>query len=93
MVELMRRYPNLYCDLSAGSGSNALMRDPEFAAKFIEEFSDRLMYACDICHPTNTHPFRFKDFLEKMLDEGKISEENYVKLVRENAIRILKLEK
>lgn len=92
MVELMRRYPNLYCDLSAGSGSNALMRDPEFAVKFIEEFSDRLMYACDICHPANTHPFVFRDFLEKMLDEGKISEENYVKLVRENAIRILKLE-
>jgi len=91
MVELMRRYPNLYCDLSAGSGSNALMRDPEFAARFIEEFSDRLMYACDICHPTNTHPFPFADFLEKMLDDGKISEENYVKLVRENAIRILKL--
>lgn len=92
VVELLRKYPNLYCDLSANSGSNALMRDPDFAVKFIEEFSDRVMYGCDICRPTNTHPYPFKEFLEKMLDEGKISTDNYKKLVRENAIRILKLE-
>ena len=92
LIELLRKYPNLYCDLSAGSGSNALMRDEEFTEKFIEEFSDRIMYGCDICHPTNTHPFPFRDFLDRMLDEGKISKENYRKLARENAIRILKLE-
>ena len=92
VVELMRRYPNLYGDLSAGSGSNALMRDPDFAEKFLAEFSDRLLYGTDIVHTTNTHPFLFRDFLEKMLDEGRISPENYRKLVRDNAIRILKLE-
>ena len=92
VVELMRKYPNLYCDLSAGSGSNAMMRDPEHAAAFLEEFSDRIMYGCDICHPFNTHPFPFREFLERMLDEGKVSPEVYRKVVRENAIRILKLE-
>lgn len=92
LVELLRKYPNLYCDFSAGSGANALMRDPEFAMAFIEEFSDRIMYGCDICHTTNTHPFRLKDFLEQMLAEGKLSEENYRKFARENAIRILKLD-
>lgn len=92
LVELLRKYPNLYCDLSAGSGHNALMRDEEFAAAFLEEFSDRIMYGCDICHPFNTHPFPFREFLERMLDEGKVSPEVYRKVVRENAIRILKLE-
>lgn len=92
VVELMRRYPNLYGDLSAGSGHNALMRDEEFAVRFIEEFSDRLFYACDICHAYNTHPFPFKEFLERLVDEGKISAENYRKLVRDNALRVLKLE-
>ena len=92
LVELMRKYPNLYCDFSAGSGANALMRDPEFAQKFIEEFHDRIMYGCDICMPKNNLVFQFRDFLENMRNEGKISEENFRKFVRENAIRILKLE-
>ena len=92
IVRLMRQYPNLYGDLSAHSGSNALMRDEEFAIEFIEEFSDRLMYGCDICHPTNTHPFRFREYMDRLRAEGKISEENYRKIMRENAIRILKLE-
>lgn len=93
IVELMRRYPNLYCDISAGSGHNAMMRDPAFTARFFEEFSDRILYGCDICMPTNAHPFPFADFLEKMVADGKLSEETYRKLVRENAIRILKLDK
>lgn len=89
---LMRKYENLYCDLSAGSGANALMRDPEYAAKFIEEFSDRILYGCDICLPFNTHPYKLEDFLNGMLADGMISEENYYKLVRGNAIKLLKLE-
>lgn len=89
--KLMREYPNLYCDLSAGSGSNALMRDPEYAARFIEEFSDRILYGCDICGTHNTHQYDFKDFLEKMLDDGMISPENYRKIVRDNAVALLKL--
>ena len=91
LVELMRRYPNLYCDLSAGSGNNAITRDPEFGLAFLEEFQDRIMYGCDICHTINTHPFKLKAFLEEMLEAGKLSEEIYRKVVRENAIRILKL--
>ena len=91
VVELLRKYPNLYCDLSAGSGANAMMRDPDFTEKFIEEFSDRLLYGTDIVYTTNEHPFQFRDFLEKMLDEGRISPENYRKILRDNAIRILNL--
>ena len=90
--ELMRRYPNLYCDVSAGSGHNAMMRDPEFTVLFLEEFQDRIMLGHDICHKTDTHPFKFRVFLEEMLDSGKLKEEIYRKVVRENAIRILKLE-
>ena len=91
-MELFRKYPNLYGDLSAGSASNALMRDPDFTAKFIEEFSDRLMYGCDICAPNPGFPYKFRDFLFEMVESGKISEENYRKIARDNAIRILKLD-
>ncbi len=89
---LLRTYENLYCDLSAGSGANALMRDREHAAKFIEEFSDRLMYGCDICMAGQEFPFAFDEFLTSMRKSGEISEENYYKIVRGNAERILDIQ-
>ncbi len=92
ITKLMRKHPNLYCDISAGSGSNAMMRDEEHAAKFIEEFSDRILYGCDICAAHNTHQYVFNDWLDKMVDEGKISIENYKKIIRENTIKLLKLD-
>ena len=91
LAKLMREYDNLYCDLSATSGSNALMRDPEYAARFIEEFSDRLMYGCDICATFQRFSFAFNDFLDKLYDDKMISAENYYKLVRGNAERLLGL--
>ena len=47
VVEYLRKYPNLYCDISAGSGCGALSRDPEFAREFLLEFQDRVLYARD----------------------------------------------
>ena len=91
LPKLLREYGNLHCDLSAGSGANALMRDRDYAARFIEEFADRLYYGCDICAASNTHPFPFNDFLDSMRESGEISEENYRKIVRENAVRLLDL--
>lgn len=44
---MLRQYPNLYCDLSAGSGCNALNRDPAFARDFLLEFQDRVLYGRD----------------------------------------------
>ena len=38
LIHLMREYENLTCDLSAGSGANALTRDPENAAAFLMGF-------------------------------------------------------
>ena len=92
LPKLMREYGNLYCDLSAGSGANAMIRDPEYAARFIEEFSDRILYGCDICQAFNTVPFKFDEFLTEMRGDGYISDENYYKIVRGNAIRLLGLE-
>lgn len=89
IAKLMREYEGLCCDLSAGSGSNAMMRDPDYTARFIEEFSDRIYYGCDICLYKMTRQQRFKDFLEKMLDDKMISRENYYKIVRGNAEKLL----
>lgn len=91
IAQLMREYPNLYCDLSAGSGANAMMRDPEYCYCFFEEFSDRILYGCDICAVTNEHQYMFSDFLYKSVEEKSISIETYSKIVRENAMRILNI--
>jgi len=91
IVELMRNYPNLYCDMSAGSGFNAISRDLDFSGRFIEEFGDRLMYGTDICRPgQRTH---LAKWLDDSLASGLISEQNYKNICRENAIRIFNLTK
>ncbi len=43
----LTEYPNLYGDLSANSGNNALSRDPEFAREFIKRHRDKLMFGSD----------------------------------------------
>lgn len=92
LVDFMRTYENLYCDLSANSGKNAMMRDPEFAASFLEEFSDRILYGCDVCASINTFMYEFDEFLTSLRQSGAIRESTYRKIVRENAIRLLKLD-
>lgn len=40
-------YPNLYGDLSAGSGLNALRRDPDFTRGFLQRHQRKLVFATD----------------------------------------------
>ena len=89
--KLLRRFKNLIGDLSAGSGANALMRDPEYAVGFLNEFQDQLCFGMDIClEPTDANA-RLAVFLRQLLAEGKISDTVFRKVARENAVRILGL--
>lgn len=87
--KLFRQYPNLYGDLSANSGCNALKRDPEYAVRFLNEFQDRLLFGTDICAPDTPTPL--VDFLCDLRHSGRISESVFQKVARENAIRLLQL--
>lgn len=89
VTELMREYPNLYCDLSAGSGYTAMSRDPEFTYKFIEEFSDRLLFGTDIVRAGQGSPL--SSWLDEAYENGCITGENYYKVCRGNAINLYKL--
>lgn len=40
-------FPNLYADLSANSGNNALSRDPDFTRDFIRRHRDKLLFGSD----------------------------------------------
>ncbi|MBI2297696.1 MAG: amidohydrolase family protein [Armatimonadetes bacterium] len=87
--QLFRRYENVYGDLSAGSGCNALNRDPDYAVQFLNEFQDRLLFGTDICAPDTPTPL--VDFLLELRDAGRISASVFAKVARENAVRLLGL--
>lgn len=87
LIRLLKKYPNLYGDISAASGNNALLRDPEFSYDFLEEFQDQILFGTDIAH---------KDFylntslwLDEAVQNGKISFKAYEKISRGNALKLL----
>ena len=90
VVELMRKYPNLNGDMSAGSGANAMIRDPEFAYTFLEEFQDRLFFGLDICAPQDSGVrLQLGEFLDEAMLNNKISYTAYEKICRGNALDLL----
>jgi predicted TIM-barrel fold metal-dependent hydrolase len=44
---LLADYPNMYADLSAGSGLNAFRRDEEQGRAFIQRHQNKLLYGSD----------------------------------------------
>ena len=82
LIEMLRKYPNLYCDMSAGSGLNAFKRDPEFAQEFILEFQDRILYARD--YFDNKH----QEFLNNLGLPPEVLEKIYAG----NALKLVPLE-
>lgn len=53
---LMDAHPNLYGDLSAGSGANAIGRDPAFGKAFLERRQERLLFGTDYLAPGQLVP-------------------------------------
>jgi predicted TIM-barrel fold metal-dependent hydrolase len=75
---LLNTYPNLFADLSAGSGLNALKRDPAFAHDFLIEFQDRLLYGRD----------SFDNKLQEFLATLALPEAVWTKIASQNAERL-----
>jgi predicted TIM-barrel fold metal-dependent hydrolase len=82
---LLERYPNLYGDLSAGSGASALSRDLKFGREFLIRRADRLLFGTDYLSPRQQVP-QFELF--EQLD---LPAEAQAKIFRDNARRLLKL--
>lgn len=89
LIRLFREYPNVFGDLSAGSGLNALQRDPEHAYRFIDEFQERLLLGLDYCSVNND--MQHVQWLTSLRDDGRISPEAYEKIMWKNANRLLGL--
>jgi predicted TIM-barrel fold metal-dependent hydrolase len=83
LITLLRKYPNLYCDLSAGSGYNALNRDTVFAKEFLIEFQDRVLYARDY----------FDNCHQELLNSLNLPKEVLDKIYFKNAVKLVPLTK
>jgi predicted TIM-barrel fold metal-dependent hydrolase len=53
---LLSDYPNMFGDMSAGSGLNALLRDEEHATAFMKRHRDKLIYGSDCDDRDATKP-------------------------------------
>ncbi|MBM80289.1 MAG: amidohydrolase [Planctomycetaceae bacterium] len=82
---LMAKYPNIYGDLSAGSGANSISRDLKFGREFLIRRQDRIMFGTDYLMPGQQVP-QF-DLFETL----KLPADVEAKIFHKNATRVLKL--
>jgi len=89
---LMAKYPNLWADISAGSGHNALSRDPNFGFEFLEQFQDKLMFGTDVVARSQTaDDVPIVGYIKDVHEQKKISEAAWQKIVEKNVVRLLGL--
>jgi|TARA_Y100000310_G_C20463388_1_gene706419 predicted TIM-barrel fold metal-dependent hydrolase len=79
---LFRENENFYADLSAGSGLNAINRDRGHAKKFLEKFSDRLLFGRDY----------YGSKLIEAINALELSDSTKQKILSVNALRLLAIE-
>ena len=89
---LMRRYPNLWADTSAGSGYNAITRDPAFGIEFLDEFQDKIMFGTDSCLRSDLSKERpVVRLFQAFEEEGVLSKDALEKIKWRNCARLLRL--
>lgn len=88
---LLSDYPNMYADLSAGSGLNAMLRDEDHAREFIKRHQDKLLYGSD-CNDRAGGDEKCSGS-QQLATIRRLSPSEGVtrKILRENARRVLKI--
>lgn len=86
---LMRRYPNLWADLSAGSGYTAITRDPAFGIEFLDEFQDKLLFGTDSCVRSDVDLVApIVAFFRKLAEDRTLPAKTLEKMAWKNAVRL-----
>jgi len=90
---LLGDYPNLYADMSAGSGFNALSRDEEFTAAFIERHPKQFLFGSDCpCRDGMGENFKgqcYSTQLQKFLERIVSDKETLENIYHRNAMTAL----
>ncbi len=90
LQEILRKHKNIYADISATSGLNALKRDIEYAKKFLVEFQDRILlgtdFPCVASDGSQFGPNRYHiDFIKNLDIPATVIE----KILHKNAEKII----
>jgi len=81
--DLLASFENLYADLSAQSGYNALSRDPAHGVEFLAEFAGKLLFGTDCIYPGQELP------IVKFFVEAELPMKQKRRIAHENAERLL----
>jgi hypothetical protein len=85
---LMDKYPNLYADISAGSGHNALSRDPERGYEFLKRYNRRCVFGTDRFSSRKESTPPIVALLKNGLAEGKLTRHEYDNITHLNFQRL-----
>ena len=91
LFELFGKYENLYADFSAGSGFTAIKKDEANGFKFLNAFSDRVMFGTDCSFRAEDGVSPLSQWIDEKYVRGEISKELYFKFCRENAVELFEL--
>jgi uncharacterized protein len=90
---LLRKYPTMWAEISAGSGHNAVTRDPAFGIEFLDEFQDKVMFGTDTCRRSDVNgPYFTVEFMRKLEATQALSTTALEKIRWQNAVRLLGLQ-
>lgn len=78
--QLLEKYDNLFCDISAGSGCNALSRDLDYSRRLITKHPTRFLYARD----------RFDSIHDELIDKLQLPTDCKERLFSKNALSLIK---
>ncbi len=89
---LMRQYENLWADISAGSGYNAMTRDPAFGIEFLDEFQDKILFGTDSCLRSDVHKiYPNVAFIRELRELKRLSASALEKIEWKNCSGLLKI--
>jgi hypothetical protein len=84
-VSLLESYPNIYGDISAGSGYNALSRDLDFTRGFLRRLDRKIIYGTDLesfYAPEESHI--------QLLESLNLTERGYANIYHENLEHLIR---
>jgi hypothetical protein len=87
---LLGKHSNLYGDLSAGSGHNALTRSPEIGLEFLEKFNKQLFFGTDRFGPGLPIP-AIITLMKNAVKSRKITKSAYENIMSGNFKRVIGL--
>ncbi len=89
---VLSRYSNVYADISAYSGLNALERDRDYAKEFLRRFHDRIIFGTDFpCIAPNGTQFGPNRAHLKLLKSLKLDREVLNDILFRNASKLIRL--